>query len=559
QAPVDSADFDGDDDVDGADFLTWQRGLGGPATPANGNATNDGAVDGADLAVWAIQFGGSTVEPAPDAPTSLAAAAISSSQIDLTWNDVATNETGYEVDRATNNTFTTGLFTTNIAANSASYSATGLAASTTYYFRVRATNAVGDSADSNTDSATTTPIAGSTFYISLTGSDANNGTTAGAAWATLDKALRTAPANSTVLLQSGTYSATQTTLTDPGRTGLVTFKPATAGGVTLGGLIDWKKVTDVRLEGFNFTNFMQVRETENFQFVNNDVTNAGIAVYGADGALVEGNNFHSYTAGYAAILFRSYNIFLISGSNPRDFRADNVVIRNNTVDVSNQPGDAIHVESGTNVLIEKNTIRNVQTTGAAHGDSIQLVEVDSSTITGNIMSTGRGIIVHHFLTSTGANISPYIPGVNHDLTFTNNVHTSGNDFSLRLHESPNSIIVNNTFWATGTTAGHSLDIGRNSTNIVLANNIVRVMRVDATVTYAVRGNNLIGTIFGTTRVATEIGGTPSFVNYAAGDLRLTTTSLGLNAGLTGSFVPALDYEGLVRDTTPNMGAYELNG
>ncbi|MBA3481806.1 MAG: hypothetical protein H0T51_08330 [Pirellulales bacterium] len=52
------ADFDGDSDIDGEDFLIWQRGLGGTnVTNANGNADGDGDVDGDDLAVWKTQFG----------------------------------------------------------------------------------------------------------------------------------------------------------------------------------------------------------------------------------------------------------------------------------------------------------------------------------------------------------------------------------------------------------------------------------------------------------------------------------------------------------------------
>jgi hypothetical protein len=60
QAAAPSADFDDDDDVDGSDFLAWQRGLGltgAAATRANGNADGDGDVDGDDLAAWKAQFG----------------------------------------------------------------------------------------------------------------------------------------------------------------------------------------------------------------------------------------------------------------------------------------------------------------------------------------------------------------------------------------------------------------------------------------------------------------------------------------------------------------------
>jgi M6 family metalloprotease-like protein len=55
-----SADFDVDGDVDGADFLAWQRGFGTPmplATKPDGDADNDTDVDGRDLAVWEGQFG----------------------------------------------------------------------------------------------------------------------------------------------------------------------------------------------------------------------------------------------------------------------------------------------------------------------------------------------------------------------------------------------------------------------------------------------------------------------------------------------------------------------
>ncbi|MCC6493508.1 MAG: hypothetical protein IT424_10850 [Pirellulales bacterium] len=52
-----NADFDSDGDVDGADFLAWQRGKGVGTTRAQGNADGDGDVDAADLAIWKGQFG----------------------------------------------------------------------------------------------------------------------------------------------------------------------------------------------------------------------------------------------------------------------------------------------------------------------------------------------------------------------------------------------------------------------------------------------------------------------------------------------------------------------
>jgi hypothetical protein len=96
-----------------------------------------------------------TAPQPPAAPSNLGASAVSQTQINLTWSDNAANETGYVVERATDSNFTTGLTTVNLGANAISYSATGLAPSTTYWFRVRATNAEGPSANSNVASATT--------------------------------------------------------------------------------------------------------------------------------------------------------------------------------------------------------------------------------------------------------------------------------------------------------------------------------------------------------------------------------------------------------------------
>jgi len=83
EPPTGDADFDGDGDVDGADFLTWQRNLGatGTGTLATGDANEDMNVDATDLTVWQAQFGpgapaAAAVSAIPE-PTTLAMAAFS--------------------------------------------------------------------------------------------------------------------------------------------------------------------------------------------------------------------------------------------------------------------------------------------------------------------------------------------------------------------------------------------------------------------------------------------------------------------------------------------------
>lgn len=96
----------------------------------------------------------STGSSVPLAPSGLSATATSSSQINLTWVDNSTNESGYYIERSSNG----GSSFTQIASvgsNVTSYSNTGLTASTSYTYRVRAYNANGNSAYSNTASATT--------------------------------------------------------------------------------------------------------------------------------------------------------------------------------------------------------------------------------------------------------------------------------------------------------------------------------------------------------------------------------------------------------------------
>jgi predicted outer membrane repeat protein len=77
-APALPADFDGDNDTDGSDFLTWQRNVGATnATKAQGDANGSGTVNGQDLTVWRSTFGpggGAVVAAGASSVTSSSAA-----------------------------------------------------------------------------------------------------------------------------------------------------------------------------------------------------------------------------------------------------------------------------------------------------------------------------------------------------------------------------------------------------------------------------------------------------------------------------------------------------
>ncbi|KFE63178.1 fibronectin type III domain-containing protein [Hyalangium minutum] len=116
---------------------------------------------------WTDFVGSGTNPPAdtqaPTTPGSLTATAVSSSQINLSWSASSDNVgvTGYDIYRGGSLIGTSG---TN------SFSNTGLTASTTYSYTVRARDAAGNvSAASNTASATTQAAAGDTQAPSTPG------------------------------------------------------------------------------------------------------------------------------------------------------------------------------------------------------------------------------------------------------------------------------------------------------------------------------------------------------------------------------------------------------
>ncbi len=104
-------------------------------------------------------FAGTQASP-PPAPTGLVATA-GNSQVSLTWN-ASTGATSYNVKRAT---VSGGPYATVTSQTTTSYTNTGLAGGTTYYFVVTAVNVVGESGNSNEASAT--PFA-ATYYPKTT-------------------------------------------------------------------------------------------------------------------------------------------------------------------------------------------------------------------------------------------------------------------------------------------------------------------------------------------------------------------------------------------------------
>ncbi len=130
-----------------------------------------------------VHMGDSAPPPAPTAPSSLAATAVSSTQIDLAWVDNSDNEDGFQIERCTGLDCAGFAQIAQVSADVNVYNDTGLAADTSYNYRVRAFNSGGDSDYSNTAQATTEPAPSSPdITLSVTGTKVKGVKTATLTW-----------------------------------------------------------------------------------------------------------------------------------------------------------------------------------------------------------------------------------------------------------------------------------------------------------------------------------------------------------------------------------------
>lgn len=103
-----------------------------------------------------------TTPTAPAAPSNLSTTVVSGDQVDLSWTDNASSEDGFYVYRAQSTGSTTADYTqiADLAADTTTYSDTGLEDGEKYYYRVSAYNEFGESDLSNeADAITDLPAA----------------------------------------------------------------------------------------------------------------------------------------------------------------------------------------------------------------------------------------------------------------------------------------------------------------------------------------------------------------------------------------------------------------
>ena len=222
--------------------------------------------------------------------------------------------------------------------------------------------------------------------------------------------------------------------------------------------------------------------------------------------------------------------------------------------------------NGAHLSITNNTIHDFTISGGCNGSTGAAIRVDSSvgdTLISNNIVRNMGVAM---LGACNSIYGIYIAGP--AVVVSNNIVSGAAAVGIHQYQNATgSTIVNNTMFHSkiGIWIGSSASGG--SQNNVVANNIVHDHMTYGIIEGGAVGsnnryvNNLVyasGTAFQVTgAVSGTVAANPLFINYQAngsGNYNLQSTSPALNTG-SASYAPSTNFDGNVRDATPNIGAY----
>lgn len=240
-----------------------------------------------------------------------------------------------------------------------------------------------------------------------------------------------------------------------------------------------------------------------------------------------------------------------------------------------------------NFFFNKLQLINVNNGGiGGHSDGVSLaLPIDGLTIQNSSVFGGRGFLISPLLQATDSLMAGL--GAVTNMLFRNNYMGGYSDFSLRLFQAPGAIIVHNTFDAVGPSQFDGLDIrergqtdpaetngvhyetdpNKITRDLVFANNYasnfnLTISTLTQTQMFSARGGNLLPSVFTYTRQATDVNGTPTFVDRTGGNLRLATGSQGIGIGIgtlaAQTWFPTKDVDNKLRPTSgADAGAFQL--
>jgi len=108
----------------------------------------------------------------PAAPSNLVAAVAGNNAVNLTWADNSLNETSFTIQKAVDAGFTTGLTTLTVGPNVTTYTDSDVKKNQTYYYRVFATNVVGDTVTPNFPTMSLDSALSNQYSVTVSGAPA---------------------------------------------------------------------------------------------------------------------------------------------------------------------------------------------------------------------------------------------------------------------------------------------------------------------------------------------------------------------------------------------------
>lgn len=370
-----------------------------------------------------------------------------------------------------------------------------------------------------------------------------------APWCSLQRAVTATPTGQTVVVRGGSYPRLR--IADAARSTPVTFRAADGERVVVAGLTLLRS-SGWRFEGLVLTALSDLTTVSRLAFDRNEValrfngasTPSAFLVTGAREVAWTQNVVHH---GHTAILSRWGGF-------------DDITVRGNRFE--DMAGDGVFVRFGRRVAIEDNRftrVRPVSTVNPyAHTDAVQVSGASEDVrMSRNVVREGRGFIVQ-----MGEGAERATPGLKHQRMIIDGNLFTGPDFAARIYSAPGIRMTRNTAWGTGLTQNAGFDLrnpdGANAptTNAVVTGNVIRRLNVEGQFGFADLSSNLVEKAWlaptGRTLNATNVLGTATFANAAAGDYRLAPgTPL---AGIAG--VPSLSVSASAASTvrTSQRGA-----
>jgi len=440
----------------------------------------------------------------------------------------------------------------------------------TKYIRLTVADALARTSSIEHDVVVTVPnTPAGAFYVSLTGSDSNPGTSV-APWRTIQKAANTLNAGETVIVNAGTYSE-RVVVSRSGSSGRpITFQ--TQGTVIMQGFRI--QANYVKVAGFEITNTPGASPTDRgngsgfyISGTANEVagnyihhsTAAGIYLTSSAGNTVVNGNRIAYGVECGVYVNGTGNLIVsndishtrsVSGSDAdgiRFFGSGNVVRKNYIHDImaSDSPGQSPHMDAfqtwgpATNYIFEQNLIDK-------HPSQQQ-----GFTIEGLAQPVGDIVIRNNVFITRGTGYQPNVNagdmGIVTNVTIANNTMVATNgavEYAIWLFPSLRGAIVkNNAMYDHGNSGSPYIRIDGGATGLDIGfNSISKSNGV------APKGSPFAGDLWLVN---------PLFVNSAIGDFRLLPASLLIDRGIA---LPQVfdDYNGVARPKglIHEIGAFE---